>query len=447
MMHATLNRRSFVAATAGWWGAGAAAGLWAEEDPQVESPRATHRDERHEPDWRQRFVLTVGPRQADLVGQDDKVIQAGVDYVARLGGGTVKLLPGTYTLRNSVFLPSGIRIVGSGPESVVTKIASQSVSLSEDSDWFDQEATLSSPADFRVGDGVVLRGDNPHDNAKNVIKRTIVARSGNRLKLNNGLLRNLWLSGQPTCASVFPLFTSESTEDGVIENLTLDGNRDHNEHLDGNYAGCIFLQFCRRFRLRNVTARRYNGDGISFQVCHDVTVENCHCHDNADWGVHPGSGSQRPRIVGNRLERNRIGLFWCWGVKFGLAERNRIDANAESGISIGHNDTNNVMRENDVLNSGKVGILFRDDSRGKDFWANRNRVENNRIVNSGNHEGVAIDIQGRTKDIVVAGNEIRDDRGPMNRVGIRIAAEAGAVKLTANRFIGLAHAIQDLRGA
>jgi hypothetical protein len=82
-----------------------------------------------------------------------------------------------------------------------------------------------------------------------------------------------------------------------------------------------------------------NGDGISFQICHDVVVENCNCHDNSNLGLHPGSGSQRPVIRGNRLERNDLGLFWCWGVKFGLAENNKIDANRRYGISIGHNDT------------------------------------------------------------------------------------------------------------
>jgi hypothetical protein len=432
--------------TAGWCAVGSALRSAADEYPPIDHPRATHRDDRHEPEWEQRLEITVGPRQADLVGHDDKVIQAAVDYVARLGGGTVKLLPGTYTLRNSVYLPSRIRILGSGPESVITKIPSRTVTLAEDSDWYDQEVTLANGGDFRVGDGVVLRGDNPDDNAKNVIKRTIVARSGNRLKLNTGLLRNLWLAGQPSCASIFPLLTSESAEDVVIEHLTLDGNRDQNEHLDGNYTGCIFLQYCRRFVIRGVTARRYNGDGISFQVCHDVTVENCHCHDNADLGVHPGSGSQRPRIIGNRLERNRIGLFWCWGVKYGLAEKNRIDGNTESGISIGHNDNHNIMRDNDVLNSGIVGVVFRDDSRGKDFWANRNELDSNRIVNSGNQQGVAIDIQGRTKDITVVGNELRDDRGPGQRIGIRIGAQAGPVRLADNRFIGLAQPLQDLRG-
>ena len=77
-----------------------------------------------------------------------------------------------------------------------------------------------------------------------------------------------------------------------------------------------------------------------------------------------------------------------------------------------------------VVGSGKVGVLFRDDQRGQDFWANRNTIEKNRIIDSGDENGVAIDIQGQTKDAKIIGNEIRETRQPMNRTGIRISAAA-----------------------
>ena len=81
-------------------------------DPEVADPRATDGDERFEPDWDEKLTVTVGVKKADLVGSSDRVLQAAVDYVSRFGGGTVKVLPGTYTLRNAVHLPSGIRIQG-----------------------------------------------------------------------------------------------------------------------------------------------------------------------------------------------------------------------------------------------------------------------------------------------------------------------------------------------
>jgi len=444
-MHNSFDRRSFLATTISTSLLAATSATSKAEDTAVDHPRATDGDQRFEPAWEEKLTVTVGAKQGDLIGHDDRVLQAAVDYLRRFGGGTVKVLPGTYTLRNSVHLPSGIRVLGSGPESVITKTASVRVKLAEDSDWYDQEITLTKAEGLRVGDGIVLQAKNPHDGSQTVIKRTLVARSGNRFKLNAGLRKNLWLSGQPTCASLFPLLTSERTSDVVIENITLDGNQANNENLNGNYGGNIFLQDCNRYTFRNVESRNYNGDGISFQICHDVVVDNCYSHDNAGLGVHPGSGSQRPQLRGNRLARNNIGLFWCWGVKYGIAEDNKITDNRDYGISIGHNDTDNVMRNNWIEGSGRVGILFRNDARGADFWANRNVLEGNTILDSGDEKGIAIDIQGNTKDLTLRNNQVRETRAPMQRIGLRISEKSERITLADNTYAGVATQVLDLR--
>lgn len=441
-------RRSFMTQLSGGALAAIAAATGLAESrqpPEVRNPRATDGDERFQPNWDEMLTLTVGPDSGDLMGRTDRVLQAAVDSVARLGGGTVRLLPGTWELRNSVVLPSRTRLIGSGADTILTRPASVSTMLAADSDWYDQEITLKESSGFKLGDGVVLRATNPHNGAATVIKRTLVARSGHRFRLNDGLRENLWLSGKPTCENLYPLLTGENSSDVTIEDLTLDGNRGQTGHLDGNYGGCIFLQDCNRYSIRRVTARNNNGDGISFQICHDVLVQDCHSHDHADLGLHPGSGSQRPRILGNRLERNSQGLFWCWGVKFGLAENNTIDGNHLYGVSIGHNDTDNVMRNNVIRNSGVHGVLFRQEDRGVDFWPNRNVLERNVLENNGGEDGVAIEILGKVRDLRFEGNRIVERRGAANRTGIRISAETGPVELTENEISGFRTAIQDLR--
>jgi Right handed beta helix region len=416
----------------------------AADRPAVSNPRATSGDTVAEPDWDERLTLTVGPRDAQIVGTSEKAIQAAVDYVARFGGGTVRILPGTYRLRNAVYLASNIRILGSGADSILLKEPSVKSRLSADSDWYDQEITLADPRGFEIGDGICLRTKDPHTGGQHVAKRTLVARSGRRFKLDKALRENFWEMGESTAATLFPLLSGELVSNVVIENITLDGNKEHSENLDGNHAGCIFLQDCAKFAIREVTARDSNGDGISWQICHDVLVENCHSHDNVGLGLHPGSGSQRPVMRGNRLERNDIGIFFCWGVKFGLAEKNRIDGNRGSGVSIGHRDNNNLVIDNEILNSGKVGVLFRPE-RGKAFAPHRNRFENNRIVNSGGGDGVAVDIQGETESIVLAKNDIRETREPMQRVGIRVGAQTREIELVENHIEGFSTAVQDMR--
>ena len=418
---------------------------WGDDRPVVTDPRATSGDDRHEPNWQERLTLSVGPKNAQLAGADDKVIQAAVDYMARLGGGTVKIQPGTYKLRNAVYLRSKVRLVGSGADSVLIKEPSVTSALSDDSDWYDQEITLADAAGFEVGDGVCLRAKNPHNGGTTVVKRTLVARSGNRFKLDKAPRENLWLSGKPTASTLFPIFSGEEIADVVIEDLVFDGAKANNENLDGNHAGCIFLQDCNRIAIRGVTARNYNGDGISWQICHDVLVENCHSHDNVGLGLHPGSGSQRPVMRNNHIERNDVGIFFCWGVRHGLAENNRIEGIRRHGISIGHRDTDNLVRGNEVVGSGEVGILFRSDDRGKDFWPNRNRVIDNRVVDTGGEEAVAVDVRGKTRAILLSNNEIVEKRAPMRRVGVRIGPETGAVELDRNRIDGFDVAIDDRR--
>lgn len=409
----------------------------------VKTPRSTSGDPM-EPNWAQRLSLTVGPQGADLAGFSEKVVQAAVDSIARWGGGTVKILPGRYRFRNAVYLQSNVRILGSGAESVITKEPSVIAKLSEDSDWFDQEITFSNPAGLQVGDGVCLRVTNMSTRSTEVIKRTLVARSGNRFKLDRALRENVWLMGDPKVESLFPLFSGENISGVVIENITLDGNKANNANLDGNYAGCIWMQDCNRITMRKVTARDYNGDGISWQICHDVLVEDCQSHDHTGLGLHPGSGSQRSIIRRNRMSGNDQGLFFCWGVKWALAEKNVIENSKRYGISIGHHDTDNVVRDNDVRASGQVGILFRKE-RAAAFQGNRNRIENNRIEGVLQDEGVGIDVQGRTQSVAIIGNELRESKEAKQRVGIRIGAEAAEIKLEANRIEGFSRDVLDLR--
>lgn len=421
------------------------ASLRAEEPGARPAPRATSGDT-HEPNWDERLSITVGPEKADLVGSSEKALQAAVDYIARQGGGTVRVLPGTYRLRNAVYLASNVRILGSGDDSVLIKEPSSSTKLAEDSDWFDQEITLANADGFRLGDGICLRAKNAHNNGSVVCKRTLVAQSGKRFKLDRALRENFWLMGEATVSTLFPIFSGENINHIAIENIALDGNRGQNENLDGNYAGCIFLQDCHDIDIRGVTARNYNGDGISWQICHDVTVENCHSHDHAGLGLHPGSGSQRPIMRGNKLERNDIGLFFCWGVKGGLAERNQILDNSGAGVSIGHRDTNNIVRDNEILRSGKAGVLFRPE-RGRDFAPHRNLVEKNRIIDSGADDGIAVDVQGQTESVTIRDNEIRETRKPLQRIGIRLGAETSDIRLADNRIEGFATPVADLRTA
>ena len=438
------SRRTWLQSTTGLLAALPASALLADERPPVKEPRATSGDNRFEPNWDERLTITVGPQDADLVGTSEKVIQAAVDSITRWGGGTVKILPGTYKLRNAVYLSSKVRILGSGADSVLLKEPSLTTKVTADSDWFDQELTLDSDLGFQVGDGICIRAKNPHHTGSTVLKRTLVAKSGKRFKLDRPLRENVWRMGTPTVSTLFPIFSGDNVHDIVIENITLDGNKANNENLDGNYAGCVFLQDCNRVVMRKIDAVNYNGDGLSWQICHDCVVEDCHSHGHTGLGLHPGSGSQRPVMVRNRLEGNSIGIFFCWGVKFGLAEENTIVGNSTVGVSIGHRDTDNIVRKNVIRDSGISGVLFRPE-RGEGFSGDRNLITGNTITNSGPANGVAIDVQGYTNAIQLIGNELRETRAPEQRIALRFGEHAGKIESHENSLNGFAQELVDQR--
>ncbi|MSQ93814.1 MAG: hypothetical protein EXR98_04570 [Gemmataceae bacterium] len=418
-----------------------ASSLFANDRPPVTQPRSTSGDSAVEPDWAQRLTVTVGHKDADIIGSTDKSIQAAVDYVTRFGGGTVKILPGTYRLRNSVYLSSKVRLVGAGVETILVKEPSRTTKLAADSDWYDQEITLADAAGFQVGDGITLRARGDGKTYDTYIKRTLIARTGSRFKLDRPLRDNFWRLGNAVAISVFPLVTGETVNDLAIENLVLDGNRAKNENLNGNYGGCIFFQDCNRIAIRGVTTRNYNGDGISWQICHDVLVENCVSENNAQLGLHPGSGSQRPIMRNNKLKHNDIGIFFCWGVKYGLAEKNHIEGN-RVGISIGHRDTDNLITLNEIRASKEVGILFRPE-RGKDFAGHRNRIVKNRLIDNGGANGSAIDIQGGTEAIQILDNEIAETREPAQRVAVRVGINTREITVKGNTIRGFAKETEE----
>ena len=183
------------------------------------------------------------------------------------------------------------------------------------------------------------------------------------------------------------------------------------------------------------TVRQYNGDGISFQQSNDVSVLSCVCEDNASLGLHPGSGSQRPTVRKCIARGNGTdGLFLCWRVRHGVFEANVLERNGRFGISIGHKDSDNLLRRNQVRSNGSNGVFFRDETLG--MAAHRNRLEENLIENNG-VEGPAagIRIRGQTNDLVFRNNTVRDTRSgesATQTVGILMEESVGKVVLEGN---------------
>jgi polygalacturonase len=381
----------------------------------------------------ERPTIRVSMREGDISGADNRALQAAVDYVDRLGGGTVEIGPGEYDMHDSLHLRSHVTVRGTLGKTILRKTKAAVSPLKLDGDFGEEQITVANPEGFQPGFGVAIWDKNSGGFHTTVAR--ITGQNGNSFSIDMPLNADCMVGDKAQAATVFPIISGYHLEGARIENLIIDGNKSENVALNGCRGGGIFLYRGFGTVIENCIVRNYHGDGISFQQSNDVLVQNCVSEDNAGLGLHPGSGSQRPIIRECTARRNgEDGLFLCWRVKHGLFEKNILEDNGRFGISIGHKDTDNLLRENQVRANHQDGVFFRNESEG--MAGHRNRLENNVIENNGTKADAAgIRVRGETKDLVFRNNIIRDTRPVDARkqiVGIRIEEPAGQVVLEGN---------------
>jgi parallel beta-helix repeat protein len=347
-------------------------------------PLAAFADAGTRDDPAERVTLHVGQEQGDLRGQDHRVIQAAIDHVANLGGGTVHVGPGKYRLRCSITLRSGVRLVGTPGKTILVPVDGVKAPLTVDGDANQREVTLADPSGFQIGDRVLV-ADDTNASAFRVTSAVLTARSGKAtFRISEPLRDDYMVRRKARVEHSFPAVGGWGVRDAFVEGFLIEGNRGRTacSAMDGCRHGGIYLFECEKVTVRRCTVQGFNGDGISFQVSSGVVVEDCLCENNAGHGMHPGSGSQRPTLRRNRLLGNGgDGLFVCWRVQHGLFESTEIHGNRGVGISIGHKDTDNRFRTNCVTGNMGVGLFFRNESES--MGAHRNLFEKNIFLDNG----------------------------------------------------------------
>jgi hypothetical protein len=379
--------------------------------------------------------ISVGREKADLIGADNRALQAAVDYIAALGGGAVEIGPGEYLMRDSLHLRSHVTVRGAKGRTILRKADAAVSPLALDGDFGEQQITVEDPAGFEVGAGVTIWDDRAGGFHTTVAR--ITGRTGHTFSITKPLMSDCMANRNAKAATIFAVVSGYDTEGARIEDLVIEGNKEANPHLNGCRGGGVFLYRAFGTVIRGCAVRNYNGDGISFQQSNDVTVTDCVCEDNASLGIHPGSGSQRPTVRHCLARRNGTdGLFLCWRVRHGLFEDNVLERNGRFGISIGHKDSDNLLQRNRIRRNASNGVFFRNESLG--MGAHRNHLKDNLIEDNGAAaETAGIRIRGETNDLVFEGNTIRDTReghAQTQTIGVLIEERAGNVTLKSNRI-------------
>jgi parallel beta-helix repeat protein len=401
------------------------------------APKADERQLPHamHSEMSERPIVKVGRAGADILGADNRALQAAVDYVAGLGGGVVEVGEGEYLMRDSLHLRSGVTVRGVKGKSVLRKADAAVSALAIDGDFGEQQVTLKDPAGFTPGTGLAIWDDNAGGFHTTVAR--ITGRRDHTVAIDAPLMADCMVSAHAKAATVFPVISGSGIRGACVEDLVIEGNKGANPLLNGCRGAGIYLNRGFGTTIRGCVVRGFNGDGISFQQSNDVEVVDCISEGNAELGLHPGSGSQRAVVRGCTARGNGTdGLFLCWRVRHGTFEENRLEGNGRFGISIGHKDSDNLLRGNHIIGNGSNGVFFRDETAG--MSPHRNRVEHNVIEDNGREPGTAgIRVRGEPSGLVFEGNEIRDTRGGSGQtqtVGIQVEGRVGPVEVGSNRI-------------
>jgi hypothetical protein len=383
-----------------------------------------------------RIVTVAQSGAADVVGNDNVALQKAAQMLKP--GDTLQIGPGTYEMQNSLFVPSGVTVRGTAGKTILMKSRGVESALTDDGDYGENILRVAEPEKFRPGMGIAVVDDQLKD-GWDISISTITGIKGAILSINPRTLRDYDLAkNHARVRNTIPILCAIDAEKVTFENIIVDGNRAVNAYIDGCRGGAIYMYNVKDIIVRNCTARNYNGDGISFQITDNVQILNSESYGHAGYGIHPGTGSERPLVKGCRMHDNgQIGLFLCWRVKHGSFEDNIIQDNGNYGISIGHKDTDNVFVNNTIARNGSSGVYFRQETMANS--GHRNTFRNNQVLDNGNAKsGYGFYILPSAGDLVIENNHIAETRrsGGTQRIGIYKAAGAGSVQSSKNEMSG-----------
>ena len=134
------------------------------------------------------IILTVGGEQADVQGFSNMSIQLAVDALP-VEGGTVKLDPGTFELKDGVRLRSNVNLTGSGPETILKRARGFKSRLIDDADYAELKLMVEDASGFEPGMSVQI-WDEPQSGCWNVSAATITDIRDNILYIDSYLIRD-----------------------------------------------------------------------------------------------------------------------------------------------------------------------------------------------------------------------------------------------------------------
>ncbi len=382
--------------------------------------------------------ITVGHRDADVVGDTNRPIQIAVDALAARGGGTVLLRAGDYTCFNAVRLRPNVRLIGEVGKTRLRRAPSAWCRLASDAATSQREIDPTDPALFKPGMGVCLYDDlNGWVHTWNPL--TVTDITDGRLHLDGYIDadRRAEDGGNGVVVNFFPIVLGILADGAGVEGLDIDAEmRNAPPGVKPPRTAAVYFWRSRDVVIRRLRIRGNPGDGICVAKSSErATIEDCEVSHCGVQGIHPGSYSERAVVRRCRIHDNAFdGLYICWGIRGGEFTDNEIYRNGwigfRGGVSIGHQDTDCLIARNHIYENARYGIVFRQKTEAN--GAHRAVVRENVIENNGGRirdfrkagcslpdeelVGAGLYVNGVTRDLVIERNIIRETRRGVGRL-------------------------------
>lgn len=364
--------------------------------------------------------------------------------------------PGTYLIRRSLTLRTGMEVYGDN--ATITKKKAVTTSLTSAAAQHQTYVDVASVDGFNVGDQFFIC-DNA--GANYCTYGIITAIEGKRISFNN--IFSDFQPNFPGCIRAYAIGTKVSTSfallrswatryecDGVfVHDLTLDGNRTSTEpkswsnsclHIDsyypGGYTGSLGVQYYnvqRNLVARKLVIKNSPHDGISDQGEGGLIMTECVIENAAMHGVHLGTIYANALISNNAMQGNTYsgaGVFFCQDVSNVIVDNNWISSfnhgcsdiefgNCGKFITIRNNTFKNIT--NGVFDFQKATAA----KRGGGLLISNNTIENLKsIIFVGNY----------LNNVIISNNEVKSVTAtPGNYI---IVLDSDAVVVSGNSVTG-----------
>lgn len=379
--------------------------------------------------------VTLNALQAGPHGTHNAAIQSAIDAAGRQGGGTVRLEAGEYLLEDSLRLRSNVALIGAGDGTRLRCIPERASALAADLGYGHYDITLAEPEEFRVGMGVIIHDDRAggfYDTAA-----TLTWRDGATFGISRMLNHDYGRAYNGAVYTSFPPVCAAAISGALLADLVIDGSGPEGRRIaNGCRGGGVFLIGAEHVTLRRLTVCEVFGEGVSFQQCRHVLIEDCRLLRNAGNGLHPGSGSVGAVMRRCRCEDNGAGgIFFCLRAAYSLVEDCALIANRQDGITIGQRDTHNAVRGCAIRDNGAAGITLRACDRV--MAAHATRIEDNVFANNGRTAPAAdMLVESPAQQVYIARNRFLRDAHLPPSAAVRITADGAQVALQANTADG-----------